>query len=77
MVLRFGISGIEGIFDKELSGIEGSSSYYVNNENGSAVAGGLISSEKAHDGYDITLTLNNIIQQAVEEALKTMEVNNY
>ena len=73
-----GISGIEGIFDKELSGIEGSSSYYVNNENGSAVAGGLISSEKAHDGYDITLTLNNIIQQAVEEALKkTMEVNNH
>ncbi len=73
-----GISGVEGIFNKELTGIEGSSSYYVNNENGFAVAGGLISEEKAHDGYNITLTLNNIIQQAVEEALtKTMKVNNH
>lgn len=73
-----GISGIEGILNKELSGIEGSSSYYVNNENGSPVAGGLISSEKAYDGYDITLTLNNIIQQALEEALtKTMQVNDH
>jgi penicillin-binding protein 2B len=73
-----GISGIEGIFNKELSGIEGSTSYYVNNENGSPVAGGLISNEKACDGYDITLTLNNIIQQAVEEALgKTMQVNEH
>jgi len=73
-----GVSGIEGIFNKELTGIEGSTSYYINNENGSAVAGGLISSEKAFDGYNITLTLNNIIQQAVEEALgKTMKVNNH
>ncbi len=73
-----GISGVEGIFNKELTGIEGSTSYYVNNENGTPVAGGLISSEKAHDGYDITLTLNNIIQQAVEETLeKTMKVNNH
>ncbi|MGI6608101.1 MAG: penicillin-binding protein [Erysipelotrichaceae bacterium] len=71
-----GISGIEGILDKELAGIEGSTSYYVNNENGFAIAGGLISNEKAHDGCDVTLTLNNIIQQAVEEALdKTMKVN--
>lgn len=70
-----GISGIEGVFDKELSGTAGHKEYY-SDVNGNPLAGGSITIQQSVDGYNIKLTLNNIIQQALEEALQnTMNIS--
>ena len=70
-----GISGIEGIFNQELSGTAGYKEYY-SDVNGNPLAGGEITIQQASNGYNIKLTLNNIIQQSLEEALqKTMNIS--
>ncbi len=64
-----GISGIEGLLDNELTGTEGFQEYY-SDVNGYPLAGGMIDEAESFDGYDVKLTLNNIIQQGVETCLK-------
>ncbi|MDO4378273.1 MAG: penicillin-binding protein [Erysipelotrichia bacterium] len=70
-----GISGIEGVFNQELSGTAGYKEYY-SDVNGNPLAGGEITIQQASNGYNIKLTLNNIIQQSLEESLqKTMNIS--
>ena len=70
-----GISGIEGILNEELTGQVGYSEYY-SDVNGNALAGGSITTTDSENGYNVKLTLNNIIQQSLEEALqKTMAIS--
>lgn len=70
-----GISGIEALLDEDLTGKVGYSEYY-SDVNGNPLAGGSITTTDSENGYNVKLTLNNIIQQSLEEALqKTMDIS--
>jgi len=70
-----GISGIEGILNKELTGTNGYNEYY-SDVYGNTLPGGQLAYEQSVNGYNVTLTLNNVIQQAVEETLsEIMKLN--
>ncbi|MGN1398762.1 MAG: penicillin-binding protein [Erysipelotrichaceae bacterium] len=70
-----GISGIEGILNEELTGQVGYEEYY-SDVNGYPLSGGNITIEPSANGYDVQLTLNSVIQQALEQALtNTMNIS--
>lgn len=70
-----GISGIEGLLNDQLSGQIGYEEYY-SDVNGYPLSGGNITIQPSSNGYDVTLTLNSVIQQALETALtNTMDIS--
>ena len=60
--------GIEGIFNDELSGVDGYIEY-VSNKSGYRLPGAQITTVAAQHGNNVYLTINRTIQLALEEAL--------
>ncbi len=71
-----GRMGLELILEEELSGIDGSRTYQAD-KNGFVLPGMKATEINAVNGYDVTLTLDQEIQEALEEAfLETEETFN-
>lgn len=71
-----GKMGVEQYLNDELSGIDGYRVYQAD-EDGYVLPGMTEEIKEPQDGYDVYLTLDNVIQEALETALeKTMEERN-
>ena len=71
-----GAAGVEALLEEELAGKTGHSVYYAD-VNGNIVTGGEVEQEEEKNGYDVRLTLNSMIQQALDDCLeKTMNMSN-
>ncbi len=60
-----GITGIEQVYDDELSGVNGSYTYYYDS-NGYTLPDGITNKIDAEDGYDVYLTINTEVQREAE-----------
>ncbi len=68
-----GRMGLEYYLDEYLKGIDGSTSYQ-SDRNGFILPGMMVEEEPAVNGYNVTLTLEKTVQEALEEAFEqTME----
>ena len=66
-----GLSGVERQLNEQLSGSDGHQQYY-SDVNNNMLPGGELEKVDAINGYDVTLTLNNVLQRGVNDMLDSI-----